>query len=387
MGRSYSKSTTMKISFYSKHRITTHGTTQLRCLQPAEILSGLGYNVRVNTLYLSKPRKGELIILHRAKLDKHTKLFILYARSLGCTIWYDLDDLLFSKDAERYLNHIGNKRKDFSSREYLDCIGLCDKVIVSTDYLKSQLADIHKNVVVVRNFLSEKFLLTAEQVYNQRQSTEYKQFTLGYLSGSKSHNKDFAEITPALLQILGKYSNAKLIIVGPLELDKRFEPYKDQIDHRAFIPYADLPKVYTEIDLNLVPLEKEEAFCQAKSELKYIEAAACGVASIASATPPYAYAIEHGVNGFLIHDNEWFEVIDALHDNPSMLKESAEAARKHCLLHYTSAAAAGSWKDLLASYDPVRPLDTSFRKNLAFRLDRLRWKRIIKRKMKDLRTS
>lgn len=372
----------MRVSFYSKHRITLHGTTQLRCNQPAKVLDQLGHSTSVNTIYLKKPKRRELIILHRAKYDRHTRLFMNYARALGCSIWYDLDDLLFSQDADRYLSHIGNKRKNFSAKEYAECIKRCDKVLVSTTFLKEQLDSLHNDVVVVKNFLSSEFITSAKKV--KEVHADNRHFTLGYLSGSKSHNKDFEQLTPSLLEFLSAHNDVRLLIVGPLELSEAFAPFSKQIERRDFIPYDELPKVYSEIDLNLVPLERDESFCQAKSELKYIEAGACGVASIATATAPYSEAIEHGVNGFLVRDNEWAELFEAVYSNKSLLNENAQAAHIDVLENYTEQAAVHKWKDIIMSYNSSIPVDKSLRSSLFFKLEKLRWKRVIRRKVKDL---
>lgn len=370
----------MLISFYSKHKIVSHGTVQLRCNQPASVLRSMGHDVRVKTIYLSKPRKGELVILHRAKYDRHTSLFINYARSLGCTIWYDLDDLLFSPDAERYLSHIGNKRKDFVANEYLECIKKCDKILVSTAYLKQQLSEIHANVEVVRNFLSQGFINIAKTVKASPKAN--KAFTLGYLSGSKSHDKDIEQLADGIVQFMQKHDDVKLLVVGHLTLPPKLEKLASKIETRKFIPYDKLPEVYNEIDLNLVPLEKDEAFCQAKSELKYIEAGACGVASVATATSPYMDAIDHGRNGYLVKANEWFEIMEFAYQDRSLLYENADAAFEDVIERYTERSASLHWKDILLYYNPVVPIDKSMKYSLYLRLERMRWIRLFKRAIK-----
>src|SRR5438270_307388 len=66
-------------------------------------------------------------------------------------------------------------------------------------------------------------------------------------------------------------------------------------------------------DINLAPLEPSNPFCEAKSELKFFEAAVVGVPTIASATEPFAAAIEDGVSGLLANDAEgWRRALDLL---------------------------------------------------------------------------
>lgn len=59
--------------------------------------------------------------------------------------------------------------------------------------------------------------------------------------------------------------------------------------------------------LNIAPLEINR-FCEAKSELKYFEAALVRVPTVASPTQPFKNAIQHGVNGFLAGDSaDWYK--------------------------------------------------------------------------------
>ncbi len=72
-------------------------------------------------------------------------------------------------------------------------------------------------------------------------------------------------------------------------------------------------RAIAETDVNLAPLDLTSPFCNAKSELKFFEAAAVGVPTIASAMEPFAAAIEHGVPGFLARDpGEWRDTLELL---------------------------------------------------------------------------
>jgi glycosyltransferase involved in cell wall biosynthesis len=73
-----------------------------------------------------------------------------------------------------------------------------------------------------------------------------------------------------------------------------------QIEWREFVPLDQLPNEIAQFDVNLAPLEVGNPFCEAKSELKYFEAALAGVPTIASPTGPYRRAIRHGETGFLV---------------------------------------------------------------------------------------
>ena len=88
---------------------------------------------------------------------------------------------------------------------------------------------------------------------------------------------------------------------------------ESQIEWRQSVPFRQLPDELARFDINLAPLETGNVYCEAKSELKYFEAALVEVPTIASPTVPYEEAIRHGETGYLARTaEEWFECLDTL---------------------------------------------------------------------------
>jgi glycosyltransferase involved in cell wall biosynthesis len=101
------------------------------------------------------------------------------------------------------------------------------------------------------------------------------------------------------------------------------------------VPLADEPNEVARFDVNLAPLEIGNPYCEAKSELKYYQAALVGVPTIASATQPFREAIKHGETGFLASTGEeWHRSLTALLEDPTLRKNVATAARAHTLATY-----------------------------------------------------
>lgn len=101
---------------------------------------------------------------------------------------------------------------------------------------------------------------------------------------------------------------AALTIVGHLDLTgfPELTPHAPRIERRPLVPHHELGAEYARFDINLAPLEADNPFCQAKSELKYFEAALVHVPTVAAATAPYAAAIQSGINGYIARDEaEW----------------------------------------------------------------------------------
>ena len=86
---------------------------------------------------------------------------------------------------------------------------------------------------------------------------------------------------------------------------------------------------------DLVPLEYGNAFCEAKSELKFFEAALADVPTIASPTGPLSRAIAHGTTGFLARDaNDWYVCLKKLVDDPGLRQTIARNAHRFALTKF-----------------------------------------------------
>jgi len=341
--------TSPDIQIVSKHLIASHGTTQIRCVQPAEALRAAGYSVCVNTIYRTTPMARKLIILHRVALDPYTQVFITCAQARGIPIIYDTDDLLFDSDGIGYLTR-GPKAQNYARgwKPYADVMAMTDAVTVSTDFLGIRARHVNPNTHVILNTLSNDYLRTAGSVADNRQTAKRDSITLAYLSGSRSHDADFATIEDALIRTLRKHPTTRLLLVGPLDVSEKFANLDNQIIRRDFKPYSEFPHVFDEIDINLIPLETNQVFCHAKSELKFIEAAACGVVSVASPTDPHKAAIEHGING-LLATSDWDNCLDALIEDRTMRERLALEGRRYVTTHYTPEKCKQAWAELIPS--------------------------------------
>jgi hypothetical protein len=84
-----------------------------------------------------------------------------------------------------------------------------------------------------------------------------------------------------------------------------------------------------------VPLQAGNPFCEAKSELKYFEAALAGVCTLASPVGPYARTIRHGFNGFLAASPaDWEAVLTRLLGDPALRRQVAQTALNDVLWTY-----------------------------------------------------
>ena len=276
-----------------------------------------------------------LVVLQRASFNIDILNLVNYARKHKICVVYDMDDLFYNVDhAISYIGHIG-RRYDLDNVHlyigYAMAHGLmaekCDYFISTTKFLKNELEnDYEKNGFVIPNFLNNEQIKESEFIINNRKE-ESDKFVIGYFSGSDSHRNDFRIIDNAILYLMEKYDNIYLKIVGFMELDNRFNQYKDngRLIFKELVPYQELQYEIGEVDLNVVPLS-ENRFNKAKSELKFFEAGIVKVPSCVSVNNVYDDIISDFENGVLCAACEWKNKIEKLYLDRDLLKKIGENA-------------------------------------------------------------
>ena len=338
----------ISVVILSRYEMVSHGAFQLRCIQPLEYLSASGFNVRLARLEEFVPGGEDLIILHRVIGTSYVLYLTKYAQSLGSVVLYDTDDLIFNDVGVNYLLRIGRKgyAKDLAAVQKL--MKICNAISVSTSSLKNACQGIHDAVFINRNALSYSYYETA-LLHKLAKSTD-KPVVIAYLSGSDTHREDFKVVEPSILRVLSDFPQAKFLSVGYLTVSSAFDNFPGRVMHKEFLPYDEFQKIFQQIDINLIPLEIGEDFCQSKSELKFIEAGAYGVPSVASATSTYKEAITHGENGYLVsNEREWYTAIVALLDNEHRF-QLGKNARKTTFELYSPHVRAEGWRHFLCEF-------------------------------------
>jgi hypothetical protein len=159
---------------------------------------------------------------------------------------------------------------------------------------------------------------------------------------------DFAEAAPAVLDILTRYPQAELWIAGPMVLPDEFVAFGGRVRRFPLLPWRAWFELAAQIDINLAPLELNNIFCRAKSEIKFVEAAALGVPTVASQIDPFAAAITPGKDGFLTAGMpEWIQHLDNLAADKELRRRIGEAARATVVERYSPQARAADLAQLL----------------------------------------
>ncbi|ODS36956.1 MAG: hypothetical protein A7316_09715 [Candidatus Altiarchaeales archaeon WOR_SM1_86-2] len=321
-----------------------------RCLNLKELISYFG-NHRVTCKYVRElvpsidAKEYEIIILNRPFKSPKIMELINLCKEKDSTLVYSTDDLVTDHDVENYLRL--DKYMSISELAQFhegvdwnrDLIKSMDAVIVSTDYLKSQLIGFNKKVYVLENALNEKQLKKAEGLRPEaiEKRSNRDEIILGYFSGwPHDHDYDFNVIADPLFKIIDKYEYIKLRIVGYLEVDESFNALGNKIERMDFVPFEVFPKYISEVDINLAPLEPNPHKLS-KSAVKFLEAALFNVPTIASYLEPYKGVITHLEDGVLCSDSEeWLRNLQLLVEDTSLRHKIGERAYSKVMSEHTT---------------------------------------------------
>lgn len=299
--------------------------------------------VQDNPLLVSYADKFSIFIFHRVLYTSSVAKLIARIKEQGKEIIFETDDLVYDP---AFLGHMDYfKQMNMLERKlYENGVGgeiLTDPYVkvctTSTDYLARKLQEKGKKVFIVKNKLSKKDVTDAKLAL-QDVKKDSNLVRIAYFSGTPSHNKDFATITPVLEKILASHPEVRLVLAGPLDTEDRLnQRFAEQIERVPFAPRPEHFRNIAEVDINLAPLEIGNPFCESKSELKWFEAGIVGVPTIASATEPFREAITDGVDGFVAAtEEEWQEKLEKLITDKGFRIAMGEQARKTVLEKYTT---------------------------------------------------
>lgn len=285
---------------------------------------------------------ADVLVVCRSGYESRLLRLIQAFRARGKRVLFDVDDLVFDT---RYAHLLMNTLdRDIDEAIWWDfwfgylgrmraTLDLCDGAIATTDFLAARLAECtSRPVSVVPNFINREQRAISDQVWQAKANSGFArngEFTLGYFSGSPSHNHDYGLVEPAIAALMARRPELRLLTVGYIEPGPHLAPFKDRLQHAPFQDWVNLQRLVGSVEVNLMPLA-QSVFTDCKSPLKYFESAIVGTLSMASPSVNYAAAIQHGVTGYLARGHEWEQqieqVIDTLQHYPAMAARARQDA-------------------------------------------------------------
>jgi glycosyltransferase involved in cell wall biosynthesis len=261
----------------------------------------------------------------------------------GIVVLIDFDD---------YLRGVRKKRDhDFADRytrkrleEYELCLRVADGVICSTEWLAGQYRKLNPATYVCQNGIDlKRYALTLP---------EREHVGVGW-SGATGHAEAARPWLVQVAELMRERADVHFISVG-----QRFaDAFVDEFGARRAlsVPFTALdvyPAAMALFDVALAPAG-ESNFYRGKSDLRWLEASAIGVPTIAH--PAVYPEIEHGVTGFhAATPAEMREVLETLVADRELRRRVGAAARAHVSEHRSAQATARQWVEVLRSVASAR---------------------------------
>ena len=353
-----------------------HAYRVLRYVEAAEAAQADASWLRVEDFSprIAEVAAADVIILWRVGWSAELQRLIEAARARGARIVFDIDDLMFRPELATPTFIDGIRSQRFAADEVAahftrirDAIAQADACSCTTIELARQLHALQKTVHVLPNGFDAATHQASRLALRRRrmlpeagpeEGPEEGIVRIGYASGTRTHQRDFAEAAAAVARVLAERPACRLVlfrahdskepVVNPGEFAV-LDPFKEQIEWRDLVPLEGLPDELVRFDISLAPLELDNPFCEAKSELKFFEAALVETCTIASPTGPLRRVVRHGINGLLAgSEDEWYRAIIELVDDPKRRRRLAHAAYLDVLWPFSPARRAELMHGLLA---------------------------------------
>ena len=303
--------------------------------------------VQTDVVHYRDPALAELVdgcdvlYVYRVPATRQFLDLVDRARSRGVVVIFDVDDLIFDPDiapeipALRILSPAEAEGWLYGVCRYRTTMEHCDGFVGSTPQLVRHAREV--TGLPAAQFDNGVGILLAR--LSDRARAKRRQpgpIRLGYLSGTITHDNDWFYVEPAIVDTLDQHAEVELWLAGHLPHSPELERFGSRVRRIPFTPWMQLPALLHQIDVNLAPLEPDSRFNEAKSAIKWLEAALVATPTIASATEPFRDAIEQGTSGFTAHDlDDWRESLDLLVGDRRTRRLMGERARREALLRWS----------------------------------------------------
>lgn len=249
-------------------------------------------------------QRWDIVVFHRPRAAWRLHAMLSWLRRRHVPVAADLDDLIFEPELASFSPGVVNgrvsleaTRRQFEShRQALDSF---NRITVSTHPLQQQAESLFPSARVGRlpNALHwswlDKPLPPSRGLAGKR---------IGYMPGTRSHDRDFSLVSDALGRLLHRHQDLSLHVTGPLEFSLNARP--GQVVHQPKLPFDRYHQAFEGLDINLAPLEPTP-FTACKTAIKVMEAAWWNIPTVCSPLPDAQRYV--GAGALLAYDATGFE--------------------------------------------------------------------------------
>jgi glycosyltransferase involved in cell wall biosynthesis len=300
--------------------------------------------------------RADVVVVYRVPATPLVLDLIAATRARGTAVAFDVDDLIFDPGlaeeipALRLLPPTEAALWLEGVQRYRTTMEACDAYIGST----ARLVEHARTVVGMEAHLFEngvgRAIGAASEVATARPRRPGPP-RVGYLSGTTTHDDDWRHVEAAVVEVVAAHPDAELWLGGHLQPTPAVVARLDgRLRVLPFVPWTELPAVLRDLDVNLAPLEPGSRFNDAKSAIKWLEAALVATPTIASPSAPFRDAIDPGRTGWLADaPGEWATALDRALADLDHRRAVGARARREALLRWSPHRQAERYVDILGA--------------------------------------
>ena len=317
--------------------------------------------------------KASAIMLIRCRVRPEILDLAKKAKRNQIPLAYFIDDNAIGRErAPRIIKAMASDQSNEYERDFWTGVcrrfelasDLCDSIVVPNSYFAESIcSEVQKPVYILQSSLNDAQVAAASTIVHARQRCIDNRFTIGYFSGTSSHQDDFKQLEMPLISFLREHPDAVLVIGGHFSLSNQlYELYsRGSIVALPMVDYITLQYLQASVDVVLAPLSVDD-FTNCKSALKVFEAGLVGTPACASNSFSYAEAIDEGKSGFLCATaDEWESALEALYESENLRSSMGCAARERALSRYYGNIVLKNVEDLCGKIEEtaIAPIDPS----------------------------
>lgn len=263
--------------------------------------------------------------------------FLYWAKEAQKKIIYEIDDNFFEMDTSleigKYHRH---PARLFAIKEFYS---YADIIHVYSNPLFENASKFNNSVKKINSYFDFDLIETVNK------KSKGDKISIVYAT-SRGENDELSEMFEnAILRIISKYKNSVEFFVWG-HIPNKLKGYQEIKKLPYIRDYNKYVKYFYEnnFDIGLAPL-KNDVFHRSKTNNKFREYGACGVAGIYSNVDVYSDCVSHNETGLLVNNNEeeWYNALEKLIINPELRTMIQNNARIYVRNNYSVENSEGNW--------------------------------------------